>query len=105
MKVSLGRSCLALAALLLALALRADAGALVVVEWFPQPAGSRIINQPQVAGVLRNDSHNMDLTQTFTVTSSGSLAAIGFALGSSDGTPSLTLSLYRMSGDIVEAAP
>jgi hypothetical protein len=105
MKVPLGRSCLAAVVLLLAMALRADAGALVVVDWFPEPAGSRAINQPEVAGVLRNDSNNMDVTQTFTVTSSGALAAVGFAIGFPDGTPSLTLSLYRVSGGLVQAAP
>lgn len=109
MKVSAGRSCFALllvmVLLLVASALRADAGALAVLEWFPEPVGMRMINQPQVAGVLRNDSHNMDVTQTFTVTSSGDLSAVGFALGFPDGTPSLTLSLYRVSGGVVQAVP
>src|SRR4029079_8257483 len=83
----------------------AKAGALAVVDWFPEPAGLRVANQPEVAGVIRNDSNNMDVTQTFTITSSGSLTAVGFALGFTEGTPSLTTSLYRVSSVIVQPVP
>ena len=77
----------------------------LVVESFPEPAGLRIVNQPQVAGVILTDSANMDVTQTFTVTSSGFLSAVGFALGSSFSTPSITTSLYRVSAGVVQPVP
>ena len=51
---------------LVATTLHASPGALVVVEWFPEPAGLRVVDQSEVAGVIRNDSNYMDVTQTFT---------------------------------------
>jgi len=83
----------------------AFASALVVVESFPEPAGVRIVNQPEVAGLILSDVANMDVTQTFIVTSSGFLSAVGFALGSSFGTPSITTSLYRVSAGVVQPVP
>ena len=88
-----------------AMTLHANAGALVVVEWFPEPAGLRVVDQPEIAGVIRNDSNNMDVTQTFTVTTSGFLSAVGFALGFPEGTPSLTTSVYRVSNGVVQPVP
>jgi hypothetical protein len=70
-----------------------------------EPAGARIVNQPEVAGVIRNDSSNMDVTQTFTVSSSGSIAAIGVAMGYPAGTPSLTVSLHRITNGSIHDAP
>ena len=90
---------------LVATTLQAHAGELVIVEWFPEPAGLRVVDQPEVAGVIRNDSNNMDVTQTFTVTSSGYLSAVGFALGFTEGTPSLTTSLYRVTNGVVQPLP
>jgi hypothetical protein len=49
-----------------------------------------------------NDSSNMDVTQIFTVDSSGSVSAMGFAHGAAGGTPSLTMSLYRVSNGVVQ---
>ena len=46
----------------------------------------------------------MDVTQIFTVNSSGAISAIGIALGGAAGTPSLTTSLYRVSNGVVQAS-
>jgi hypothetical protein len=46
----------------------------------------------------------MDVTQIFTVNSSGAISAIGIALGGAGGTPSLTTSLYRVSNGVVQAS-
>jgi hypothetical protein len=48
---------------------------------------------------------NLDLTQTFTLSSSRSLSAIGFALGAPFGTQSLTASLYRVINGAIDPAP
>ena len=82
----------------------AEAAALDIVEWFPEPTGIRVVNQPEIAGVIR-DAANMDLTQIFTVNSAGAISAIGIALGGAAGTPSLTTSLYRVSNGVVQALP
>ncbi len=87
------------------LVLDVSAGKLDVVEWFPEPTGLRIVNQPEVAGIISNDISNVDLTQTFTLASSGSLSAIGFALSSAGSTSSVTVSLYRMVAGDVQPLP
>jgi len=79
----------------------AEASELAVNEWFLEPSGLRVVNQPEVAGVIR-ESSNLDLTQIFTVSSSGLVSAIGVALGGAGGTPSLTTSLYRVSNGILQ---
>jgi hypothetical protein len=70
-----------------------------------EPGGVRILNQPELAGVIRNDSSNMDVTQIFTVNSSGSLSAIGVALGYPGGTPWLTVSLHRLHQGTIQHPP
>ena len=80
----------------------AEAAALTAVEWFSEPSGLRVVDQSELAGVIKNDSSNMDVTQIFTVNSSGSVSAIGLALGAAGGTPSLTASLYRVSNGVVQ---
>ena len=80
----------------------AEAAGLTAVEWFPEPIGLRVVDQSELAGVIMSDSSNMEVTQIFTVNSSGSVSAIGFTLGAAGGTPSLTMSLYRVSNGVVQ---
>jgi hypothetical protein len=81
----------------------ARSGGLDTLDWFAEPAGQRIVNQPEVVGVIR-DSINLEVTQTFTANYSGAISAIGIALGGAAGTPSLTASLHRVSNSVVQAS-
>src|SRR5687768_12403176 len=71
-------------------------------EILAEPEGLRLLNQDAVVGIIAQDSANVDLTQTFTLNISGSVTAVGFALGFPWGTSSITASLHRVSNGVVD---
>jgi hypothetical protein len=73
------------------------------LDWYPEPEGQRVINQCDLTGILKNDSSDMDVTQTFTVTTSGALSSIGSAI--SAGGASVTTSMYRVTDGNVGISP